>query len=80
MEIADDGFTTLVPERRPSERINLPMTKEEFEAAYVMWCCGGAYRDIALAYHADIYTLAWCLIMRKANKLDGFNVHYRLEK
>lgn len=57
--------------------VELPMTKEEFEAAYVMWKCGAAPHELAAAHAVGAATLAWMFVMRSADRLNKYTVHYK---
>lgn len=61
--------------------VEMPLTKEEFEAAYVMWKCGGSagriHHDLAAVYNVGASTLAWCFIMRSDGTLNKYTVHYK---
>jgi hypothetical protein len=56
----------------------MPLTKEEFEAAYVMWKCGVSPPEIAVALgYPERHTVDWCFIMRSAGTLEKYTVHYK---
>lgn len=59
------------------EIVELAMTKDEFEAAYVMWKCGASHYDLAEAYPESALALGWCFAMRAAGKLEDYTVHFK---
>lgn len=77
MEIVDDGVAYAIPFLPEYQTIDLPMTREEFDAAYVVWQCGGSFRALAKEYEVPPNTLAWALVMRKGDTITNYDVHYR---
>lgn len=77
MVIVDDGVAYAIPFLPEYRAIELPMTKEAFESAYTIWCCGASYHALAVAHGVNPSILAWCLVMRKGGKIDNYDVHYR---
>ena len=58
--------------------VEMPLTKEEFEAAYVMWKCGVSPPEIAVALgYSEWCAVDWCLVMRSAGTLAKYTVHYK---
>lgn len=77
MVIVDDGVTYAVPHLPQYQGIDLPLTRDEFEDIYNIWCCGGSYHALAAVHRVKPNTLAWCLVMRKGGSLKLYDVHYR---
>jgi hypothetical protein len=77
MEIVDGGVSYAVPHLRLGQTVLLPMTKEDFDEAYVVWKCGGSYQELAKEYGVPANTLAWALVMRIGGTITNYDVHYR---
>ena len=58
--------------------VDLPLTEEEFEAAYVMWRMGTPSHELANGFGVgNAYTLDWCFVMRMSGRLNKYIVHFK---
>lgn len=55
--------------------IKAPITREDLDAAYVMWKAGAQFHDLAKGFGISIAELSWLLIMY--DKLGEYTVHYK---
>lgn len=53
------------------------ITEEQFEAAYVMWRSGADARALADELAISGAALSWCFLMRSADKLGEYTVHFK---
>jgi hypothetical protein len=56
--------------------IRTTLSKDQLEAAYVMWSLGARADDIAVGLDISPAMLAWLCLTRGAGKLDDYIVHY----
>jgi hypothetical protein len=57
------------------ETLELSMTREELDAAYVMWKAGAKVPDLAKGFGTSGTELYWFLVMY--DKLGKYTVHYK---
>jgi hypothetical protein len=77
LEIESNGVTYMVPAMPSYEPIAIPLTFEEFEAAYVMWRSGADPFGLARHHCVLALTLSWCFLMRHGGELGKYTVHYK---
>ena len=56
--------------------VMVPFTEEQFEAAYVMWKSGAILSQLAFELDSSAAQLGWCFVMRSADKLGEYTVHF----
>ena len=57
--------------------IRLKMTRDELEAAYVMWKLGASASEVAKAFEVNDSNLRFCLVVRDTGHLEKYTVHYK---
>ena len=63
--------------------VHIPLTKEQFEAAYVLWMSGAQLGDMADGLGLNdcsangLYTVDWAMVMRAAGALGKYTVNYK---
>ena len=60
-----------------SKSMRLKMTREEFEAAYVMWKSGPSSAELSRAFGVSYSNLRFCLILRDTGDLEKYTVHFK---
>lgn len=60
--------------------IDLPLTREEFEALYAMWKMGADEYVLAHSYGVGRALLVWCFLTHSGGYLDthpSYRVHFK---
>lgn len=57
------------------EPLEIAMTREELDAAYVMWKAGATNEELATGFGVSKAELSWLLFMY--DKLGEYTVHYK---
>ena len=70
------GIVKVDKAKKPWEKtLELSLTQEELDAAYVMWKAGAKVPDLAKGFGISGTELYWYLVMY--NKLGEYPVHYK---